>query len=114
MAVKLTCSLEGFQDNWVEVTEHWTRKDLRILAETNEVPALLALLREKLVGCHIRVEGRDEFVTRPEDLTEELIDDMDLRVWGFLAYVLTETCIYLRSLGNMSGRVLSRISDKSP
>lgn len=103
MARRYYCTIEGLEDNWVEVSERWTRREAVTYAETRTTEDEFAWLRRKVVACHLAKEGA--VLTDPAALTPDWFDDADLRLWGFVCGVLGLTLRDLRTLGNMSGRL---------
>jgi len=103
MALKYHCEIEGLEANYVEVVEIWTRAELRDLVEADE-SNMLGWLQLKIEGCRLEtVAGR--IVEKGSEINEDLLDELDLRLLQFLGTVLLQAGVYLRSLGNLSGRL---------
>ena len=85
--MRIACAAAGLTDAWVEVSESWSRNDLR-RATTAEGTEFLALLARKVTACYLP-DGTGWIVTEPARLAEEeLLDDLDGRLVSFLAQAL--------------------------
>ena len=104
-AMRFDCKLDGFDGNWVDVSEVWTRREIAVMAAVSTPTALVDWLQKKRTACHIAtVEG--EAITSPADLTIEAIDErVDVRLYDFLGTVLIQAVGELRSVGPLSGRL---------
>jgi len=111
MAIRIECSIEDFGDTWVEVSDKWTRREYRDMLDA-EGDAWLDLFHAKVEACHIQTDG--EPITDPQELTEDMLDDVDMRVLGFLGGLFIDAAQALRSLGFMSGHVSSNGTGKMP
>ncbi|MFZ1755037.1 MAG: hypothetical protein WBO46_14950 [Caldilineaceae bacterium] len=112
MAVRFAVDIEGLEEDWVEVSESWTRAEVRGVNEAEEA-ALLGYLQRKLTACHLTRPGQEP-LTDPALLDEERMDELDLRLIDFLGTVLIQAAVHLRSLGPLAGRLLLPGSDSSP
>ena len=103
--IKFDCSLDGFTDNWIEVSERWTNAEAKALdaAMDGGWTTYLALLKKKVTRC--RLVAGDMVVENFNDVTEEVIDSMDLVLVGFVGGILQQAVMRLKSLGNVSARV---------
>lgn len=107
MTLHYDCNLEDLAENWVEISEVWTRKEMKSLADTNEIETIRDFWYNKFTGCHIVTLDGTEIVD-PRDLTLEIIEEqLDSRLCDFLGYVLMQACAHLRTLGPLSGQLLS-------
>ena len=104
MAVRIECTAEGFEGTWVDVSERWTRREFKEMLESDGAE-WLDTFHKKVTACNIETGG--EPITNPQSVTEDMLDDVDMQVLGFLGTVLLEAVAHLRSLGFMSGRVSS-------
>ena len=101
--MRIQCTLEDFPDCWVEVSETWTRAEERQLIGSN-ADQWIELWQRRVVACNLRtVDG--EFLTQPAAVTWDSIDQMDVRLTGFVGAVLSTAVQELRSLGKVSRRV---------
>lgn len=106
VTMRLTCTVEGLEGNWVEMLETWTRADWQRLQEAT-VEDALALLCEKATACHIDA-GDGKWVEKPDELKAAFESEaMDLALYGFLIAVPGAAMGIRRSLGNRSARLLS-------
>lgn len=112
MPLRYTCSLEGLEENWVDVNPVWTRKEMRDWVATQNIEEIVAFWHKKIVACHIETtEG--ESVTDPALITMELVDNaLDVRVVDFLSGVLSWACVHVKSLGLASGHLSSDTAEK--
>lgn len=109
--IKFTCDIDGLRDNWIGMSETWTQRESKEAEEAmgKGWTEYLALLSKKIEACNL-ITGNgtiDDFA----DVTEESLDDMDLRLVGFIGGMLQQTITRLRALGNVSARVLSSTKD---
>ncbi len=111
MALRYYCDIPGLEDNWVEVSEVWTLREVRaMLAATGD--EYYDLLHGKIEACHIERLG-GEAITDPADITDEALEDVDLRLVDFLGGALPRAVEHLRSLGPTSGRLQSNGAGKA-
>lgn len=108
MARRYYCDIDGLTDNWVDVSEVWTRREFDQVFESAYAESWQEWVGRKVVACNIR--AGDGVITDPALLTDEVLADADLRLWGFLGGVLIRAAVDLRNLGNVSGRLLSGMS----
>lgn len=100
--MRIECTEPGFEQNWVEVSERWTRRETANLwAVAGE--ELFAIIREKTTACHV-VPVVGDPITDPQLLTPENLMDCDETVLSFLGGALTRTIAERRRIGNFSGR----------
>lgn len=112
MPLRYHCSLEGLEENWVDVSDVWTRKEMRDWVATQNIEEIIEFWHKKIVACHIETLG-GEPITDPALITMELVDDaLDVRIVDFLSGVLSWACVHIKSLGLASGRLSSDTSEK--
>jgi len=105
MGIRFYCDVDGFEDNWVEVGQVWTRADEKKLLGVIDTEPYFDLLHRKAEACHV-VLPDGTAINDVDGLTEEALgDDIDLRLWGFIVGVLFRAREHLRSLGNLSARL---------
>ena len=107
---KVTCTTAGLTDNWIELSEVWTRDDDRAL-DTAGVDEALSSLRKRATACHL-VMSDGVAIDSPEMLTEENLTKCDLRLWGFIIYCQYRTKEALKALGNFNVRLSSDSAGK--
>jgi len=110
MTLHYDCSIEGLEENWVEVSAVWTRKELKTLTDTTDtedITVVQDLWKAKFVACNIvTISGR--VISDAQDLTMDVLEeDLDIRLCDFLGYVLMQAGAHLRTVGPLSGRLLS-------
>lgn len=104
MAIRVECSTPGLEENWIEVAEVWSRGELAQYT-TLKGDEFVALWRRKVTGCNfVTVEG--EAITDPK-LIHDRLDDLDLRLVGFITSAPIEATNYLLALGEMNRRLSS-------
>lgn len=103
--MRVTCSIEGLEQNWVEFTDRWTRAEQRELTDAND-ETWFALFRRKATACNLALED-GTVITNPAQVTPDAVEGMDLRLVGFLGASMTWVCAELRVLGNASRRLSS-------
>jgi hypothetical protein len=89
------------EENWVEVTDFWTRGELRRYTEQSGED-FVTLWRRKVTACHV-VTG-DLVIDDPLQVHDQL-DDLDIRLMRFLTGAVTEATSYLLSLGEANKRL---------
>lgn len=100
-AVRVECTTEGLEENWVEVSDFWTRAELSAYSKTSG-DEFISLWRRKVVACHI-VTG-DLVIDDPLQVHEQL-DGLDIRLMRFLTGAVTEATSYLLTLGEANKRL---------
>lgn len=102
MSIRVAPDILDLAESWVDVSERWTRNEFGALQDADGENTL-AMLRRKLDGCHLQLEG-GAFCDDPSQITDSLLDSMDLRLIGFLGAAPLKACWHLRSLGFLSAR----------
>ena len=106
--MRFHCTLDGLEENWVEIAENWTRKEVAEWRKADTDAVVTRWLRHKVTACFIATEEGDP-ITDPAQLTVEMINErVDLRLIGFLGVVLFQALQELVSLGPFSGRLSLR------
>lgn len=100
--MRIECKEAGFEHNWVEVSDRWTRRETASLFSVAG-EEYFALLRSKITACHIAPEV-GEPLTDPQQITPDNLMDCDEVVFGFLGGSLQIAIAERRSLGNFSAR----------
>ena len=111
--MRIDCTAEGHEDNWIVVQTPWTRGDTKALAAANTDEALIEVLGQKLEACHI-ITAHGGVIDAPGDIDDESIDEIDETVWGWLMGALFAFIGRRRSLGELSARVSSATNGKTP
>ena len=101
MPIRVECSTPGLEENWIEVDEVWTRRELREYMSLKGEP-FIALWQRKVTACHL-VTG-DVVVDEPAQV-HGLLDELDLRLTRFVTEAVLEATDYLLSLGEVNKRL---------
>ena len=107
MTLHYDCTLADLEDNWVEISEVWSRKEMSDLADADDYAAMLGFWTSKIKQMHIiTLDG--VVITNPVNLTEEILEEsLDVRLCDFLGFVMMQACAHLRTLGPLSGQLQS-------
>lgn len=105
--MKFVCQLEGFEDNWIEFDDYWTKREGDELFTLPEQEAFDKYIQLKATACHIEQGEGNEPITNPAKLTYDAFDDIDARIFGFVARALYQSYRELTRLGNASARLSS-------
>ena len=104
------CSNEGYEENWVEVDNKWTGVDAAAADMATTWTDVIPLLHSKVTACHlIRDDG--SVMTDITELTFEKRVEFNPVVQGFVSGIPQQATNRLKSLGNVSARVLSSTKD---
>lgn len=104
------CVVDGFDDNYIEVRESWTRRQIRdfwrliIAPEDYKTWCMLAI--SKVEACHLSTEdGR--VIDKPTELTADVLDgDIDYRVYDWFVVAMIDAVNKVQSLGEVTRRRL--------
>lgn len=110
--IRINCSAEGFDDNWVEYSASWTRGETRRLDEAGDEETILAIIAAKIVRCHI-VTADGGVLESSDDLTMGAVGEMDETLAAWLVRSLYEMVARKRVLGNVSASVSSATNGKA-
>jgi len=113
MPLRYTCDEPGLDANWLDIAEAWTLRERREFWETATDDAVLDWARRKVGACHI-VTATGAVIDQGADLTLTGLDDVDLRVVGFIGRALVEAVGSLGNLGNAHARLSSTGRGKTP
>ena len=107
--MRFYCDIEGLEQNWIDVSERWTRKEYLALQDSKPDEFLPSLIG-KITALHLEdMDGN--VIEKPDDLTDENLDNMDVRLLGFVGGISANTFIRLRTLGNAHARLSSERSE---
>lgn len=108
--MKYYSEIEGYEDCYVEVVDKWSMKELRKLTESDETN-YFDLFREKTDSILIRdIEGNE--LRDINKFDEEFAENLDVAMAGFIGGVLATHVRNRRSLGGLSVRPSSTISEQ--
>lgn len=109
MAMRFECNAEGFEGNWIEVAERWTRREVEAVISTSVDADYIDMLRSKTTAVRVEL-ATGEAIETPEALTYDALMDADELILGWLGYVLPTAIAQRRLLGNASLRLSSNSS----
>jgi hypothetical protein len=96
------CDIPGLEDNFIELSDSWSRKEVRSFWELKD-DVYLALLQSKLIACHLARPG-DTPITEPVAFTAEVLDTLD---WRIVRWASTVPVAHVQALGEL-GEALGR------
>jgi hypothetical protein len=99
----MQCTLPEFEDCWLEISEKWTRSE-RTQLTLATADQWIALFQAKTLACNLRTDDGTA-LTQPGAVTWDVIDQMDMRLAGFVGASLSTACSELMNLGKVSRRV---------
>ena len=103
MPIRVELTADGLEENWLEVSEQWTRRELReYLAMTLPAMTESDLWASKVTACHL-VTG--DLVLDNPALMKDVSDELDLRLVRFAATALLDVANYLLTLGEARKRL---------
>jgi hypothetical protein len=113
--MRYQCDIPGFEDNFIELSERWTRRELATV-DTIEGEAYFALLRRKLTGVHLtRIDEETgnaiDPIDTPAGFTREATEAIDFMVWRWVAHAMRKGINTLYSLGEERARRWSRAQE---
>lgn len=99
--MKYQCDIPGFEDCFVEISERWTRKELRLYfsAKGDEY---VTFMQTKISSIYLETTG--EPIDEPGKLTLEASEDVDIALWKWLSTALTRGVDDMLSLGEAHAR----------
>lgn len=105
--MRVNCSAEGFDHNWIEVVDAWTRRELLALEGfgIEDGEEFFAMLRTKTEACYIEL-ATGAAIESPDDLDYDQLLDADEAIWTWLGQALWIAVGMRRALGNASARPL--------
>ena len=108
--MRFICNIAGLEQNWVEFSDVWTRREDTDLFSLPEQEGFSKYFARKCTACHIEQVG-GEPITDPAQLTYDGLNDVDLRVFGFLAGSIYIACRSSQRLGNASALLSTATSE---
>ncbi len=99
--IRVECTTPGLEENWLDVSDFWTRAELQEYGELSGDP-FVDLWRKKVVACHI--ETGDVAINDPAKVHDQ-IDQLDIRLIKFLTSGPRTVTDYLLSLGEANKRL---------
>ena len=98
------CEHKEFAGAYVELSDVWTRGEMRrFAAEQTDPDAYWSLIRSKITSLSLpTVDG--DVIDNPDMLTDEdVLDAVDVRLWQWFSYVPIKHVGELRKLGEALG-----------
>jgi hypothetical protein len=105
MPIRIECAAPGFERNWVEMPDVWTRRDT-VEMNAAQGEAFWELLRRRMVACHLEMATGDVIDT-PAGVTVDAIQDADELLLAWLGNTMPIALARRRALGEASARVSS-------
>lgn len=106
--MRLQCNIEGFEQCYIELSDRWTRKELRDFY-TTRVDDAAGLIQQKVVAIYIEcADGQP--ITTADMLTEERLEQVDVQVYNWLPGAIMMGLRELENLGFRKGLGRSNIT----
>ena len=99
--IRIECSADGFEENWIEYSAAWTRGDTKRLDGAGDEGEILELITSKVVRCHIVTAG-GRVIDDGAMLTPDDVDEMDEVLAQWIVASIYRMIGVKRSLGNLS------------
>lgn len=109
MSEKYFSETEGFTDNFIEVSDSWTMKEVRELTDGDE-NEYFRFFRSKVTSMLLRDETGKEF-TNPKEITKEDLDEFNISLIGFFGSSLSLHVRRRKALGGANVRTSSLGTD---
>lgn len=121
MPIRIECTTPTLEDNYIELTDHWTRADLAALFQPGQTADLA---RRKITACHLargappnpdRQGGAAPLIDPATLYTPEgdLHPDLDLRLLHFIPAALLLAANQLATLGKTNARLSSAGAERA-
>lgn len=114
MSLRYECDDPDFAGCFVEISKAWSRKQYQQYwaGVKDKSDEWFALIKSKITALRlVTVEGVE--ITHPDQLTDETIDEIDLRLWTWFANVIPKALFDVSALGNALGRRLWVTAEES-
>lgn len=107
MAIRIECTIDGLDDNWLQLSDTWSRREMRAwytaVLQADE-STWLPILQSKLLGVHMRlIDGTP--IADADALIEQL-DNMDVRLARWLPHSVLGALVEMLALSESSRRIL--------
>jgi len=107
--MRYECDVEGFEGNFVNFSDSWTRKEIREFwdksSDNTTADEFMKLVSSKVKGLHLDVVYGDQ-ITEPVQLTEDALDRIDNRLFRWITFVIIDAAHEVVKLGNAVGERL--------
>lgn len=108
MGEKYFSEVPGFEDLFIEVTDAWTVREMKALADSEEAE-YFEIFNKKVESMYLKDVDGNEF-TNPKDLKAEDVENFNVTVAGFLGSILP---IHVRKRRNLGGLNVRQSSPSS-
>ena len=99
--MRLQCNIEGFEQCYIELSDRWTRRELRDFF-TTRVDDAAGLIQKKITAIYIEcADGQP--ITTADQLTEERLEQVDVQVYNWLPGAIMTGLRELENLGFRKG-----------
>jgi hypothetical protein len=109
MSQQYFSELEGYTDCFITVTDKWTVKEMRSLADSEE-KEYFEIFQKKVEGMLLRDADGVE-LRNPAELDGAALENFDVSLAGFVGSILPLHVRRRRNLGGMNVRPLSTSKD---
>lgn len=99
------CDIPGLEDNFIELSDFWSRREVRDFY-TFKDESYLALLQSKLIACRLSRPGALP-LTEPVAFDADMMDALDMRI---VYWVATVPVAHVAGLGNLGNALARRLS----
>lgn len=99
--MRLQCTIPGFEHCFVELSDRWTRKEMRTFRSAGTEEAM-TLLKRKIVGVYLECAD-GQHITAPDQMTDERLDEVDSQVYLWIPGALMVGLAELENLGFRTG-----------
>ena len=107
MAIRIECTIDGLDDNWLQLSDTWSRREMRAwytaVLQADE-STWLPILQSKLLGVHMRLI--DGTPIADADVLIEQLDNMDVRLTRWLPHSVLGALMEMLALSESSRRIL--------
>lgn len=94
--MKYNCPIPEFEECYVEMSENWTRGQVKTFFSASG-EAYVQVLKKKILSINLKTENGA--ITLPEELTEANIENVDMILWKWFSTAINAGIDRLYSLG---------------
>ena len=95
--MRYECDFPGYEDCFIEVSESWTRSEIRRFYADGDKPEWFEMIKSKIVSINLRTSTG--VIDSPEKFVESEVDDMDYQIWQWVSAALIKAHVDVRKLG---------------
>ncbi len=107
--MKYFCEVEGYDECYIDVVDSWTMKELRALTDSDD-KEYFEIFKKKVDSMLLKDSDGNE-LRDPKKIDDAFIENVDVSLAGFIGSVLALHVRQRKSLGGMSVRPQSTISE---